>query len=40
MNTAGTARVTEGLQTGEFIAGGDLTIHVRVNDPDHDISQE
>jgi len=38
MNTAGTARVTEGLQAGEFIAGGDLSIHVRVNDPDHDIS--
>ena len=38
MNTAGTARSTEGLQTGEFITGGDLSIHVRVNDPDHDIS--
>jgi hypothetical protein len=30
MNTAGTARSTEGLQTGEFITGGDLSIHVRV----------
>ncbi|MBT5280140.1 MAG: hypothetical protein HOL71_03830, partial [Euryarchaeota archaeon] len=38
MNTAGTTRATEGLQTGEFITGGDLLIHVRVNDPDFDIS--
>ncbi|MBT4891984.1 MAG: hypothetical protein HON60_03470, partial [Gammaproteobacteria bacterium] len=38
MNTAGTARATEGLQAGEFITGGDLIIHVRVNDPDHDVS--
>ncbi len=38
MNTAGTDRVTEGLQSGEFITGGDLTIHVRVNDPDFDVS--
>ena len=29
---------TDGLQTGEYIADGDLTIHVRVNDPDFDIS--
>jgi hypothetical protein len=29
---------TEGLQTGEFITGGDLVIHVRVNDPDFDTS--
>ena len=27
-----------GLQTGEFINSGDLTIHVRINDPDFDIS--
>jgi hypothetical protein len=26
------------LQSGEFIANGDLTIHVRVNDPDYDVS--
>ncbi|WP_428325846.1 hypothetical protein [Nitrosopumilus sp.] len=38
MNTAGTDRSGEGLQSGEFINGGDLTIHVRVNDPDFDIS--
>ena len=38
MNTAGTTRATEGLQTGEFITGGDLSIHVRVNDPDFDVS--
>jgi succinate dehydrogenase/fumarate reductase cytochrome b subunit len=38
MNTAGTTRSTEGLQTGEFITGGDLVIHVRVNDPDFDTS--
>jgi len=38
MNTAGTDRATEGLQTGEFLATGDLSIHVRVNDPDFDIS--
>jgi len=29
---------TSGLQTGEFIGTGDLSIHVRVNDPDFDIS--
>jgi hypothetical protein len=29
---------TSGLQTGEFLANGDLTIHVRVNDPDFDVS--
>jgi hypothetical protein len=29
---------TDGLQTGEYIANGDLTIHVRVNDPDFDLS--
>ena len=38
MDTAGTTRSTAGLQAGEFIAKGDLTIHVRVNDPDYDIS--
>ncbi|WP_371504123.1 beta strand repeat-containing protein [Nitrosopumilus adriaticus] len=38
MNTAGTSRSGEGLQTGEFLADGDLTIHVRVNDPDFDVS--
>jgi hypothetical protein len=38
MNTAGTSRSGEGLQTGEFLANGDLTIHVRVNDPDFDVS--
>ncbi len=38
MDTAGTARSVAGLQTGEFIAGGDLLIHVRVNDPDFDVS--
>ncbi|BDQ30147.1 beta strand repeat-containing protein [Nitrosopumilus zosterae] len=29
---------TAGLQTGEFLEKGGLTIHVRVNDPDFDIS--
>ena len=29
-----------GLQTGEFLGTGDLQIHVRVNDPDFDISPE
>jgi hypothetical protein len=29
---------TTGLETGEYIANGDLTIHVRVNDPDFDVS--
>jgi hypothetical protein len=29
---------TTTLATGEYIANGDLTIHVRVNDPDYDIS--
>ncbi|MDF2427899.1 MAG: hypothetical protein OPY07_01445, partial [Nitrosopumilus sp.] len=38
MNTAGTDRSGQGLQSGEFIANGDLTIHVRVNDPDFDLS--
>ena len=34
----GIADVDAGLTTGEFLAEGDLTIHVRVNDPDFDIS--
>jgi hypothetical protein len=38
MDTAGTDRATSGLQSGEFIANGDLLIHVRVNDPDFDAS--
>lgn len=38
MDTAGTTRSTAGLQSGEFIGVGDLTIHVRVNDPDFDLS--
>jgi hypothetical protein len=38
MNTADTSASGEGLQTGEFITGGDLIIHIRVNDPDFDIS--
>jgi hypothetical protein len=29
---------TNALDAGEFIANGDLTIHIRVNDPDWDIS--
>ena len=39
MDTAGVAaRSPVGLQTGEFLDAGDLTIHVRINDPDFDIS--
>jgi hypothetical protein len=45
MNTAGTARSstgggtgTQGLDSGEFLANGDLLIHVRVNDPDFNTS--
>jgi len=38
MDTAGTSRSGAGLQSGEFLNAGDLTIHVRVNDPDWDIS--
>ncbi|MCV0401909.1 MAG: hypothetical protein K5777_08045 [Nitrosopumilus sp.] len=30
--------VSGALGTGEFLANGDLTIHVRVNDPDFDVS--
>ena len=33
-------RLTDGLDDGEFIGNGDLTIHVRVNDPDFDISPQ
>ena len=32
------ADATTQLATGEYISNGDLTIHVRVNDPDYDIS--
>ena len=28
----------DGLTTGEIIVGGDLTIHIRVNDPDEDVN--
>jgi hypothetical protein len=38
MDTSGTSRSSAGLQSGEFIVGGDLTVHVRVNDPDFDVS--
>ncbi len=38
MDTAGTTRSTAGLQSGEFLEKGGLTIHVRVNDPDFDTS--
>ena len=38
MNTAGTARSAAGLQSGEFLEKGGLTVHVRVNDPDFDVS--
>ncbi len=38
MNTAGTPREAAGLQTGEFLPGGDLQVHLRVNDPDFDTS--
>ena len=30
--------VTAGLDNGEYLDAGDLTIHVRVNDPDFDVS--
>ena len=29
---------TNGLDNGEFLANGDLTVHIRVNDPDFDIN--
>ncbi|MCJ8305456.1 MAG: hypothetical protein HRU07_00210 [Nitrosopumilus sp.] len=38
MNGAGISTQTSGLDTGEYLASGDLTIHVRINDPDFDIS--
>ena len=38
MDSAGTARSAAGLQSGEFLDAGDLTIHIRINDPDFDIS--
>ena len=38
MDTAGTSRADSGLQDGEFLAGGDLSVHLRVNDPDFDTS--
>jgi hypothetical protein len=38
MDTASTTRSGSGLQSGEFLDAGDLTIHVRVNDPDFDVS--
>jgi len=38
MNTLGSPREPAGLQTGEYLDGGDLIVHVRVNDPDFDIS--
>ncbi|MGY5144587.1 MAG: beta strand repeat-containing protein [Candidatus Nitrosopumilus sp. bin_32a] len=38
MDTAGTTRSSAGLQSGEFLEKGGLTIHVRVNDPDFDTS--
>lgn len=27
-----------GLEAGEFLVGGDLTVHIRVNDPDFDVN--
>jgi len=39
MNGVGIAKPqTSGLDPGEFVSAGDLTIHVRVNDPDFDVS--
>jgi hypothetical protein len=38
MDTTGTSRSSDGLQSGEFIGSGDLAIHVRVNDPDFNTS--
>ncbi len=38
MNSDGTDREPAGLQSGEFLAEGDLQVHLRVNDPDFDTS--
>ena len=38
MDTAGSPRSDSGLQSGEFLANGDLNVHLRVNDPDFDTS--
>ena len=38
MDTAGTPRDDAGLQSGEFLPNGDLAVHLRVNDPDFDVS--
>ena len=38
MDTAGSDRVADGLQDGEFLPEGDLIVHLRVNDPDFDTS--
>lgn len=38
MNGNGISTPTAGLDSGEYLAQGDLTIHVRVNDADFDIS--
>ena len=38
VNTAGTDRSDAGLQSGEFLSEGDLQVHLRVNDPDFDVS--
>ena len=36
MLTGGT--YTDGLDDGEYLANGDLTVHIRVNDPDFDVN--
>ena len=36
--TSDDGTLTNGLDSGEFLNGGDLTIHVRINDPDWDVS--
>jgi len=38
INKANGDIVSPGLTSGEFLDAGDLTIHIRVNDPDFDIS--
>jgi hypothetical protein len=38
IHQSGVADTAAALATGEFLTAGDLTIHVRVNDPDWDIS--